>query len=214
MSENDFVSNIEEEYEQLSAEEYRERVRKLFCMWNARQLVASYGHYLAASQCDGRERRLSIVNISAAILVLFLAANTKLLDLIASAFSFPEANAPVIVSVFSVFVVLSSASQYILQYASRSALHKQAGNEFSNLRRKIERYWSRGNIHPEAVHSLNRSYNMISKAPPLVPPKLWDQAKRDKRPEIDEINKFFFCQQLETKNSTATRRRASRKKQT
>ncbi|MEM6406773.1 MAG: hypothetical protein AAF700_00005 [Pseudomonadota bacterium] len=185
--------NIDELYEKLTGEEYRNRISTLFCLWNKRQLVAAYGHYLAAARCTWLERFFSIVNICAAIFVLFLSANTKLSQLIFEFFEWPVENAAIAVSIGSVLVVLSSATQYILQFGARGALHKQAGNEFSNLRRKIERYWTRGNIHPEAIHSLARSYNMISRSSPLVRPPLWNRGEVAKEVEADEINRLLFA---------------------
>ncbi|MEM9432938.1 MAG: SLATT domain-containing protein [Pseudomonadota bacterium] len=192
MSEEEFLKECEALFGKLDPAVYRERVRKLFCMWNHRMMVASYGHYLAASSCERRERLLSIANIAAAILVLFLSANTNLTGLVSKALGWPVGSAAIAVSTVSLVVVMSSAAQYILQFGSRAALHKNAGNEFSNLRRKIERYWSRNNLHPEAIHALNRSYNMISKAPPLVPPKLWLWAQQEKRDEILRIETTYF----------------------
>ncbi len=205
MSVDDF-DNLNSYYRTMSEDQYVDVVRRLFCLWNSRLLISAYAHYLEANRCEKWEKRLSIFNISAAILVLFLSSNDALRSAAMSYIQNPSEQLQladstkavslkidaVMVSILSFFVVLSSAAQYILQYAYHSGVHKNAGNEFSNLRRKVERYWSRGNFHPEAIHSLNRSYNMLSKAPPLVTPKLWKNAKDVKKDEIAELERNFF----------------------
>jgi hypothetical protein len=98
----------------------------------------------------------------------------------------------ILVPLLSLLVVLSSAIQYIMQYSRRAYEHKQAGNEFSNLRRKIERYWSKGSIHIEAIHSLNRSYNSAVRNPPLVPKSIWAASLKIKMDEIEKINRFYY----------------------
>ncbi|WP_152612899.1 SLATT domain-containing protein [Tateyamaria sp. ANG-S1] len=170
-----------------------ETTRELFCMWNERLLIAAAAHYSAANYCEASEKTLSIFNISFAISVLFFSSNGAYVGSFMSLFGLSSDYSPLLVSTLSLLVVLSSAAQYILQFGNRAALHKQAGNEFSNLRRKIERYWSKNNIHPEAVHSLNRTYNMITKSPPLVGSWTWKKAKRDKIAEADLIKESFYC---------------------
>lgn len=159
-----------------------ERVCRVFRMWNKRLLRTSAAHYMTAERYARRETYLSIANIGFAITVLFLTSSKVIYGV-----DFSKA-----VPIFSLLVVISSAIQYILQYSHRSGVHKQAGNEFSNLRRKLERYWTKEQVHPEAIHALNRTYNQIAKIPPLVPKDIWDTSLRIKQSEIDGINQYLF----------------------
>lgn len=165
-----------------SDETRKDRVAKVFRMWNKRLLRSAAAHYMAAELYETRETKLSVANIILAITVLFLSASKVIFD-----FDFTSS-----VPVFSLFVVLLSAYQYLRQYSSKASTHKQAGNEFANLRRKLERYWTKNELHPEAIHSINRAYNYIAKTPPLVPKKIWDDSLKIKLDEIEGINKYLF----------------------
>lgn len=179
-------------------------VTKLFRMWSKRLLRSSAAHYAAAEKFEAIDARLTKFNMLFAIAVLLVSNNPKIaiiaiavlsypLSLIMEISSTPEESMPLVVPIISLLVVLSSAIQYIMQYSKKAMDHKQAGNEFSNLRRKIERYWTKGEVHQEAIHSLNRAYNAIVKNPPLVPRKIWLHSLDMKKEEIELINKFFYC---------------------
>ncbi len=174
----------------LNGEDQHRKVTKVFRMWNKRLLRSAAAHYMAAELYEARETFLSVTNIIFAITVLFLSASQHLLGM----------DFTTVVPVFSLIVVLLSAYQYIQQYASKASIHKQAGNEFSNLRRKMERYWTKDKLHPEAIHSLNRSYNFIAKSPPLVPKKIWEKSLQYKLNEIEGINRFLFLLDDEDEN--------------
>ena len=197
MDENDdFEDEVEELIEATESavcqDELKRRSKELFRLWAKRLLISSYAHYLAAERCEIREKWLLIINISTAILVLFFNANRAVLETLSQVIGMDETAIGLVVSLLSVLVVLSSAAQYILQYGTSAALHKLAGSEFSNLRRKIECYWTKGNLHPEAIHNLNRAYNMVNKTTPLVPPGIWPRAVVAKEKEVAEVEEAFF----------------------
>ncbi len=58
--------------------------------------------------------------------------------------------------------------------------HKLAANEFSNLKRKIERYLSIDDITNSLIHNINRDYNFISKHYPLVSRYMWTKALKSR----------------------------------
>lgn len=166
------------------------RVLKLVRMWNKRMLRSASAHYMAAERCEHRETILSIVNIVSAIFVLFLTAATKLVETLDDRIEGMDLS--ILVPLASAIVVCSSAVQYIRQYSARASVHKQVGNEYSNLRRKLERYWTKSEIHPEALHAFNRAYNQISKSAPLVPKKIWIESGVIKESEAEDINGYYF----------------------
>jgi hypothetical protein len=135
--------------------------KRLLAEWQVRAYNAATAHYRASETYEFRNKALTIVNIISAITVLF-AVNNKL---IASNSNFTE---EIILAVASLFTVLSTAVQFLLRYEERSIQHKLAANEFSNLKRKIERYVSMNEISNMLIHNLNRDYNFISKHYPLV----------------------------------------------
>jgi hypothetical protein len=174
-------------------------ITKLFRMWSKRLLRSAAAHYMAAEKYESRDLFLTQFNIIAAISVLFFSSNQivaqRIFEFIYSSFSTDNLDYEsyqMVVPFLSLLVVLSSAIQYIMQYSRRAYEHKQAGNEFSNLRRKIERYWSKGSIHIEAVHSLNRSYNSAVRNPPLIPKSIWADSLKIKMEEIEKINRFYY----------------------
>lgn len=173
-----------------TAEEQKEQIRKVFQMWHKRLLRSSAAHYMAATRFKQRETWLTLFNICAAIAVLFLSSNNLLQEYLTFSLG---TNIGILLPLVSLLVVLSSAVQYIQQYSARVSEHKLAGNEFSNLRRKIERYWVKDSIHPEAIHALNRMYNSIAKYPPLVPEDIWSKSLEMKREECKEIATDFFA---------------------
>lgn len=175
-------------------------ITKMFRMWSKRLLRSAAAHYMAAERFEARDTLLTRINMVSAIAVLFFSTNQKiaayLIEFFLWIFQFEgveyTGKISLLVPLFSLFVVLSSAWQYIAQYSKKAMEHKQAANEFSNLRRKIERYWTKDKIHLEAIHSLNRSYNATVKNPPIVPRGIWKKALKSKKEEIDQINRFFY----------------------
>jgi hypothetical protein len=142
--------------------------KQLLTAWKDRAFYAATAHYRASEKYEFRNKLLTLINIISAITVLF-AANNKLL---ATNSSFAQ----LVLAVASLFTVLSTAVQYLLRYEERAMQHKLAANEFSNLKRKIERYLSINDISNSLIHNLNRDYNFISKHYPLVSQYMWKRA--------------------------------------
>lgn len=165
------------------------RVLQVFRMWNKRLLRSAAAHYMAAERHEFREMLLSLFNIIAAITVLFFSAAKDILEKLSNILGI---DLDPIVPVLSLVVVSLSATQYIQQNAAKAAMHKAAGNEFSNLRRKLERYWTKESVHSEALHAFNRTYNQIVKSTPLVPKALWVKSLKIKQTECENINSYYF----------------------
>jgi len=180
----------------------RRIVAELFSMWNARLLRSSAAHYMTAASYERLDSIFTLFNIIASICVLFFASSAWIIDGIVSYIQdkdkvqdiwtagrkFSEYAVPLC----SLGAVISAAVQYVLQLSRKATEHKMAGNEFSNLRRKIERYWAKGHVHLEAIHALNRSYNAIVKNPPLVPKRFWISSYHMKLEEIQAVNQAYF----------------------
>jgi hypothetical protein len=153
--------------------------KRLLAEWKDRAFYAALAHYSSSESYELRNKILTITNMISAICVLF-AANNKL---ITGNASFVD---DVVVAVASLFTVLSTAVQFLLRYEERSTQHKLAANEFSNLKRKIERYLSINEISNSLIHNINRDYNFISKNYPLVSHYIWKKALR-RRTEISKL---------------------------
>lgn len=179
-----------------------EKIEVVFQMWNERLLRGSTAHFLSSLHYSKYENWLSIANISLAITVLFFSASQKFVSAdSAAAGAALEADQNTLFSAeimaialpyLSLGVVLLSAFQYISQFASKSSQHRQAAVEYANLRRKLERYWTKEKLHPEAIHSLARTYNQVAKYPPLISGRIWKKAEKIKAKEIAEINERYF----------------------
>ena len=140
--------------------------KRLLIAWKDRAFYAATAHYGASEAYQFRNKLLTLLNIVSAITVLF-AANNKL-------FVAPTSSTQsIVLAVASLFTVLSTAIQYLLRYEERAIQHKLAANEFSNFKRKVERYLSMDEISNSLIHNLNRDYNFISKHYPLVSRLMW-----------------------------------------
>lgn len=186
-----------------SEEGASKKTEQLFKMWNDRLLRGSTAHFLTSQKYSTWENWLSVGNITLAISVLFLSASQKFVtEVKADGEGMDLANVgkgwfsaqmmSELLPYLSLLVVLTSAFQYISQYASKSSRHKQAAVEYANLRRKLERYWTKESLHPEAIHSLSRSYNLVAKFPPMVPDRIWQKAEKMKKGDIERMNDQFF----------------------
>ena len=187
------------------------RTEQLFQMWNERLLRGSTAHFMASLRYEKLERILSIVNISLAITVLFMSSSQKFISNSNITLSDLEVGSQVLsyeriisegLPFVSLGVVLLSAFQYISQFADRSSSHKQAAVEYANLRRKLERYWSKPDLNPEAIHSLARSYNQVAKFPPIIPKGIWKRALAMKKNEIATMNAKYFVRDLDELQDT------------
>ncbi len=169
--------------------EAKAKIELLFSYWNERLLRGSTAHFLEAMKYEYWEYVISVINIVFAISVLFLSA-------MGGNLKFPVFT-DFVLPIASLFVVLISAFQYISQFGQKASQHKLAAVEYANLRRKLERYWTKKELHPEAIHSLTRSYNGIAKYPPLISEKQWNKVADMKKDRIKQINAQFFHFDLE-----------------
>lgn len=172
-----------------SSEQQRERVKRLFQEWNKRLHHGATVHFATATKLKQKDRFWSISNLIFAIFVLFLSGTSGAEEIFISsssregfvydALSLVAEFSVVLVPVFSLLVVLTAAFQYVSQFGSRAAQHNGTAVEYANLRRKMERFWTKHQIHEEAVHSISRSYNTIARFAPIAPESLWQNLKPD-----------------------------------
>ena len=107
-----------------------------------------------------------------AIAVLFF-ANSTLLE----ADYFHALSAKLIIGIAGLGTVLTAALQYINRFEERAAQHKLAGSEFSNLKRRIERYLAIEAVDDQIIHTISRETNYLAKNCPLVERTFWNAIK-------------------------------------
>lgn len=151
----------------------------LFMAWKLRLFYTASAHYRAAERYESSGRKLTVVNMLAAIAVLFLSNNHGLLDGMLGGLGSPGK----LVAIAGLITVLTSAFQYVMRFEERSSSHRAAGGEFSNIRRKIERYLTVDQIDNDLIHTINRDYNFVTKSAPIVSQGIWRKAQGNK----DEI---------------------------
>lgn len=143
--------------------------KHLLLAWKDRAFYAATAHYLASERYELRNKILTLVNMSSAITVLFV-ANHRLFA------SYNSLIEEIILATASLLTVLLSASQYLLKYDERANQHKLAANDFSTLKRKIERYLTIDDLSNSLLHNLNRHYDFIGRTYPLVSHYMWRKA--------------------------------------
>ena len=137
-------------------------------LWKCRASKAANAHFYAADYYHFRHNILTVFNVLSAISVLFFTN---------SSFFAGEFN--VAVSVAGLLTVLSTALQYVMNYGESSNAHKFVGNEYSNMKRKIERLISTRDFDMDTVHRLSHSLNSIGKSSPPVKRALWRKSMQE-----------------------------------
>ncbi len=190
-------------------EDQWERVVVLFNEWSSRLLRGSMAHFRTASVLEKHDRFWSIVNLIFAITVLFLTVTKGLAGLynrptnsdgtvrnyLDAFYNFMDIFSEftvILIPILSLFVVLTAAFQYISQFPSRAARHNRTAVEYANLRRKLERFWTKKMIHEEAIHSISRNYNLVARFAPIAPDKHWRAVEKDANDQSDRLKESLF----------------------
>lgn len=143
---------------------------ELLLTWRSRAIRANLGHYRASSFYRFLSTSFTCFNLVSAIAVLFL-ANNKLVILF---FNGENSIAPdLITAVASLFVVLTTALQYVLKLEQKTDAHKNAGNDFTSIKRRIEIFLVDGRLNDTNIEEISLMHTHIAKSYPLVPSFLW-----------------------------------------
>lgn len=150
--------------------------------WKMVCIVLGKAHVSASERYAKRRTSITIVNIFASVMVLFLSLSSDLQAIInyyvdfsfiqyshSYGAQFQVSSAKIAAGFAGAIVVVSSMIQYHLRYEERHIEHKIAGIEYFNLHKKIERMQSASDISNESMHNINKQMNYINKfTPPLA----------------------------------------------
>lgn len=215
-------------------EENGNYLHALLTLWILKTQVVAKAHYQQAIIFHKRNLTLTIINAVASISVLFL-ANTgwiknyfefnpnlgknisdnafissqvlEVLMTIIAHITLLDYN--VLTSITALAVVFTTICQFILRWSERTIQHRYAGNEFSNLLRKAERYKGYKHVNMSTVHNLNRDYNHVTKSYPLVSTKVWNaRVLLPIRSEISELEYLLRWGKERQKKQTTKIKRA------
>ena len=154
----------------------------LLLNWRRRSIRASHGQYLAAGVLAKYGTVLTCINIVTAIAVLFLTNNrffalSTAKENINSDWSWFSNDG--LAALAGLFVVLSTALQYILRLDEKSKDAKRAGNDFTELKRKIETVLVNGtDINASTIGEIELLHTHTSRYHAIVPRRIWRHAHR------------------------------------
>lgn len=152
------------------------RARKLLSLWTYRAHRAASAHYHESSALRKSKIRWTTFNAGFAIAVLYVVNADWIANV--DSIEFIPFDKQILLGVLSLLVVLTSIYQYILVFSEREILHREAGQEFSNLQRKIERYSLFQKMRMSMIHNVSRDYNHVTKSYPLTSRQVWQNADR------------------------------------
>lgn len=157
---------------------------KMLKSWQDRATRASLAHYFQAQEYRTFDTGLTIFNLVAAISVLFL-ANNKLLDI--------DSNNQyqILLSIAGLAVVLSTTLQYVLRFEDKINDHKLAGNEFTEIKRKIEILLLGNEITEDCIHRIAVEHSHVAKNHRLVRNAIWEKIKYRHADAVKEIEDFI-----------------------
>jgi hypothetical protein len=146
------------------------RAKKLLILWALRAHKAASAHYEQSSKYGQANTLWTCVNAVFSIVLLFLVTWLSVSSIGLEAL---QMGIEFVLSLFGAFLVTLGIVQFILRYSEKQDSHRQAGQEFSNLQRKIERYSVVKEYNMVQIHNLSRDYNHITKSYPLVGQSTW-----------------------------------------
>ena len=153
--------------------------KKVLLLWMFRAHRAASAHYDQAIKYRDRNTYLIVFNAIYSIGLLFwvtwLSGRTPNLNI-----GGWKLEGNLITGVVSVLLVVLGVLQFILRYSERQGAHREAGQEFSNLQRKIERYSLYVRHNMGQIHNISREYNHITRSYPLVSRSTWLNGRRKK----------------------------------
>ncbi len=162
----------------------KENIHVLMTVWHARATESANAHYFAADWFRKRKIRWTIANIISAIGVLFFANFNYFITLKFPGFtnSVFSQIMDLIIGLAGMAIVITTVVQYFYRFSETENSHKFCANEYSNVKRKIERLKMSKAIDEEAAHRMSNTLNWLSKTSPLISRELFKKS-RDKDSE-------------------------------
>ena len=155
---------------------------ELVKLWQNRMWRASFAHYVASDKYRRWHAALTIFNMVSAISVLFLSNNEVIrAGLTSNEFAWTDYLLPAA----SLLTVLSSAIHYLVRFQERAEQHKHAGNEFSSLKRAVEKELTNEVITDEYITWLSNRYDAAALRYPHVPRPIWQSMMKKATNEIE-----------------------------
>lgn len=112
------------------------------------------------------------------------------------------------VSIAGLLTVVLASIQQVRNYKELAWRHKIAANEYSNLKRKIERYiatFQATDLKEHVMHAMSKDYFHITKASPTIKAKTWQQVLNPKPTLLKKLSekasKLFIKQKTENNNT-------------
>lgn len=120
---------------------------------------------------------MTCFNIVSAIAVLFFSNNR----FFANGFQLENSSiflgpSDLYTAIASLFVVLTTALQYVLKFEAKAKDAKSAGTDFTSIKREIELLLSDYEVHLEKARSIQISHTHASRNHELVPRRIWRAA--------------------------------------
>ena len=178
------ISSVAEENQTAGAVNSKIRSQVLLLLtWRCRSIRASHGQYRAAGILSTYGIILTCINIVTAIAVLFL-TNNRFFAIASSTGTGENTDwswfsSDGLTALAGLFVVLTTALQYILRLDEKSKDAKRAGNDFTEVKRRIEVMLVNGTeITATAINEIQTLHTHTSRYHSLVPKGIWRQAHK------------------------------------
>ncbi|WP_146144810.1 hypothetical protein [Phreatobacter cathodiphilus] len=142
----------------------------LLSHWHNICLLGGYVHTHLSQTYARRKNWLTIANIIATILVLFMSLSEDAKTVINVYIGFfnvslgnkEASSAAILINLSAAMVVILTMAQFYFRYEERHLEHRASALEFFNLANKINRFFGI-DISPDDIHMLNKQLNWITK---------------------------------------------------
>lgn len=167
----------------------------LLLTWRRRAIRASNAHYEASKSARKWGIFLTVMNVTFALVVLFLTNNSILPAKILGM------SIDLLTSLAGLLIVVTSVLQYILRFDEKARDNKTAGNDFSNIKRDIEEALIAKQITENLIKETKFAHAFASKSAPIVNSSQWKIAHEKAFKPLTEnevfedqiIEKFGIC---------------------
>lgn len=168
----------------------------LVMTWLTRSSVAAESHYAASSRYHFIHVVFTTVNIISSIAVLYFSniSETQFLNVMSLTFGagILTIKSNFLVSLAGLIVVLTTTLQYVFHFNDKSRIHKVFGNEYANMKRKLERLITEGELDPDALHRVSTTLNLLAKGSPHISQVFWWYYKKSFSMYHGEASKSFY----------------------
>jgi hypothetical protein len=137
-------------------------------LWRLRCLRSSRLFYIASEQFGAREKYLTLGNLASSIFVLLFSLSHSLINLDGDKINF-------VIALASAVVVITSASQYFLDYGKTGIEYGEAGARYAAMNRAIERLTANSPAEPN-IEAIQKQSDELGKTTPVLPSGIWKRA--------------------------------------